>query len=298
MKRTGFGFFVCCLIILAAGCKKNNRNAPPTGSSNSSNPAAIITYISNSGRIDSLEYLLNYDPARNKLQRMFANPFGSYPPFTMNYITLPGHVFQLKNHYSYGLDYIVSYYTDANNRVTRLVDSLFGAVYQFNYNNNGYLYNIVKSRVQNSSDTTLYAYFFYDGSDNINKIVEHTYSVYDSVWVISADISIEQTALTFPGKAHSTFSIGRPFIYSNKIVPYQTLLFIFQTGDIPFNFGKQQRFLPSKFTNTSIPYSRTIVDDFSYTADSLNRISGCTDHSYTSSSGSNFLTILKDTIIY
>lgn len=298
MKKGNLIFFICCFIILTISCKKNNRNITQIISSNAT-PSAIITFISSgSGSPDSLEYLLTYVPS-GTIQNMFVNPYGSFPTSDMDFLTLSTNNFQFKEHSANGLDYIVNYYTDANHRVTRMVDSLFDAVYQFNYNNKGYLDNILKLDKRDLNDTLLYAYYYYDASDNISNIKEYSYSVYHNQWEISADISIAQTSIAFPANAYSTFSIGRPFIYTNRIVPYQTLLFIFQTSDFTFNFGKKQLLLPSKFTNSSAFYQRTIVDSFSYTIDSLQRISSCKDHSLTSLYNSNhFLFDLKDTIIY
>ena len=148
---------------------------------------------------------------------------------------------------------------------------------------------------------------YYDANNNIEQIKEYSYNFSDSVWINKKNTIIERSSVLFPSELFSNFSIFNSFVSQNSYLynqffgSYHPIACLYQTADLPFNFGKQQYFLPATFLhiNPNISVNNVWLDSFSFQFNSKNKITSTTDYQLR---GTNIATeqfyILKDTIIY
>lgn len=301
MKFLHFIAFAIILIcIISCGKKKLEIK---------NNTVQIKYYINNSTVFkDSIISTIRYNDDFSAISNVNfnTNSFSNEFPIKTFY-QKDGNIVYCRASSAFGNFNLLKYYTDANSTVSKVVDSFNNKTTLYKYNANNYLIGITELSSAKLTDTFSNSIFYYDANNNIEQIKEYSYNFSDSVWINKKNTIIERSSVLFPSELFSNFSIFNSFVSQNSYLynqffgSYHPIACLYQTADLPFNFGKQQYFLPATFLhiNPNISVNNVWLDSFSFQFNSKNKITSTTDYQLR---GTNIATeqfyILKDTIIY
>lgn len=272
---------ISMILMTAISCKKKTIDVEK-------NTVLIKSYIQfSSVSSDSLFYTVHYN-TNKKIDKIISEGFNLFQSGITTIIQQNDSIFfniNTQNGYPDTSVYLIN----SSKRVEKIYHLYHD--YIFTYNNNGYLLKITDNLSGVYHDSIYYADFSYDASNRLTQINEYKFSRIDSQWN-KRIIDIENTSFPFPEIAHSSLAIGKANVFSNSRSELSALLYVYQTLDIPYNFGNRQQYLPKKFKQMNpINTWDTYEDNFTYSFDSKNRVNLVLDSTSNSS-------VIKEIIIY